>query len=184
LEKLEAGISVKIGDKDINQLYKEKLNEKLDLKETMSKTLSKPTPKIKAPKQVKVITEKGKKASAHLSKYRQDVKEALELKKNLENRNLISYSDADDDDDDDDEVPKALDVIQTTEPIVPKMPEPMPMPIFEPQIKIEEPKFDLTPIYGEIESLKKKNKDLEDKFMLRNSFMDISNMRRHMSIKF
>jgi ACT domain-containing protein len=186
LEKLEAGLTAKIGDKDINKLYNDKLNEKIDLKETVSKTLSKPTPKIKVEKIPKEITDKGKKGSERLSKYRAQVKEALELKKNLENKNMITYSDDEDDEDDEEnEIQRLPEIKPQAEPqsIAIKTPEVAPMPIFEPKIKVE-PTIDLTPIYGEIESLKKKNKDLEDRFLLRNHMLDISNMRRNMSIKF
>jgi len=176
LEKLEAGLCVKIGDKTINELYNEKLNNSIDLKETMSKTLSKPQPKPKVQKPVKELTEKGRKASERLSKYRTQVKEALELKKTLESRNLISYSD-----DEDEEDPEEPEV----KPIQPVQPASIiPEPVIQPKPIIQQPQIDLGPIYNEIETLKKKNKEIEDRFMYRNAVMDISNMRRNMSIKF
>ena len=174
LEKLEAGISVKIGDKTINQLYNEKLTNSIDLSETMSKTLAKPQGKIKVEKPVKELTEKGKKASERLSKYRAQVKEALELKKNLENRSLFSYSD-DEEEEDEPEI-KPLETHKVDTPIIPSIPIQAPISV--------QPQIDLTPIYGEIDNLKKKNKELEDRFTYRNTMIDIGNMRRNMSIKF
>jgi len=151
LSKLEAGISVKIGNQDINKLYNDKLNEKMDLKETVSKVLKKPAPpKVK---KVKEISEKGKSGIIKLSKYREQVKEALELKKNIDNKNLLNYSS--DEDEEEEEI----------------------QPIIQPSI-------DLKPIYGEIEALKKKNQYLEERYLIRNTIQDISNMRRNMSIKF
>ena len=164
LEKLEAGISTKIGGKDINQLYNEKLNQTIDLNETVSKVLAKqPKPgRQKKEKPVKELTEKGKRASATLSKYRQQVKEALELKKSLENKQTLVYSEDEDEEE---------------EPIVPRMPEPAPMPV-------KQPALDLTPLYNEITAIKQKNKELEDRFAYRSTLIDVSNMRRNMSIKF
>ena len=165
LEKLEAGISTKIGGKDINQLYNEKLNQTIDLNETVSKVLAKqPKPgRQKKEKPVKELTEKGKRASATLSKYRQQVKEALELKKSLENKQTLVYSEDEDEEE---------------EPIVPRMPEPAPMPVKQ------QPALDLTPLYNEITAIKQKNKELEDRFAYRSTLIDVSNMRRNMSIKF
>lgn len=189
LEKLEAGINVKIGDKTINQLYNEKLNETINLKETVRKTV-KSQPKIKVEKPVKELTEKGKKASERLSKYREQVKEALQLKKNLENKNLLSYSDDEEEEEETESEVKPLETHKVDTPIVPSKPIPTPIistqPIQTPIVPSlqTQPQIDLTPIYGEIDNLKKKNKELEDKFMYRNSLFDISNMRRNMSIKF
>lgn len=164
LEKLEAGINVKIGDKDINQLYNEKLNQSIDLNETVSKALAKqPKPgRQKKEKPVKELTEKGKRASATLSKYRQQVKEALELKKSLEGKQTLVYSEDEDEDD---------------EPVVPRMPVPSQPPV-------QQPAIDLTPLYNEITAIKQKNKELEDRFAYRSTLIDVSNMRRNMSIKF
>lgn len=164
LEKLEAGINVKIGDKDINQLYNEKLNQSIDLNETVSKALAKqPKPgRQKKEKPVKELTEKGKRASATLSKYRQQVKEALELKKSLEGKQTLVYSEDEDEDD---------------EPVVPRMPVPSQPPV-------QQPAIDLTPLYNEITAIKQKNKELEDRFAYRSTLLDVSNMRRNMSIRF
>ena len=152
LSKLEAGITVKIGNQDINKLYNDKLNEKMDLKETVSKVLKKPAPR--APKVMKAISEKGKSGIIKLSKYREEVKAALEIKKNIDNKNLLNYS-TDEDEEEEEEI----------------------KPIIQPSI-------DLMPIYGEIEALKKKNQYLEERYLIRNTIQDISNMRRNMSIKF
>lgn len=164
LEKLEAGINVKIGDKDINQLYNEKLNQSIDLNETVSKALAKqPKPgRQKKEKPVKELTEKGKRASATLSKYRQQVKEALELKKSLEGKQTLVYSEDEEEDD---------------EPVVPRMPVPSQPPV-------QQPAIDLTPLYNEITAIKQKNKELEDRFAYRSTLLDVSNMRRNMSIRF
>ena len=177
LEKLEAGIPVKIGDKTINQIYNEKLTKNIDLTETVSKTVSKPQVKVKIEKPKKELTDKGKKASERLSKYREQVKEALELKKNLELKKSFSYSDDEDEDDEDDDKPTLEPIKEEEEQIIPTMPiqssSPPPLPT-----------IDLSPIYNEIESLKIQNKKLEERFTYRNAVMDISNMRRNMSIKF
>jgi hypothetical protein len=167
LEKLEAGIKVKIGDKDINEVYNDKLNQTIDLNETVSKALAKqPKPgRQKKEKPVKELTEKGKRASATLSKYRQQVKEALELKKSLENKQTLVYSEDEDEEEEEQQV-------------VSRKPEPAPKPVQQ------QPVLDLTPLYNEITAIKQKNKELEDRFAYRSTLMDVSNMRRNMSVKF
>lgn len=167
LEKLEAGIAVKIGDKNINDLYNEKLTQQVDLMETVSQSITKAKKeqKPKKEKPVKVISEKGKQGTNNLSKYRQQVKEALELKKSIENKNTLIYSDDDEEEEDD-------------EPIVPRMPVPAPMP------QVQQPQVDLGPIFNELENIKKKNKELEDRFAYRSTLLDLNGMRRSMSIKF
>jgi hypothetical protein len=166
LEKLEAGLAVKIGDKNINDLYNEKLHQQVDLTETISQSIikAKKEPKPKKEKPVKEVSVKGKQGTNNLSKYRQQVKEALELKKSIENKNTLIYSDDDDADDEDDE------------PIVPRTPAPPSLPV--------QPQVDLAPIFSELENIKKKNKELEDRFTYRSSILDLSNLRRNMSIKF
>lgn len=165
LEKLEAGLAVKIGGKNINDLYNEKLHQQVDLTETVSQSIikAKKEPKPKKEKPAKVVSEKGKQGANNLSKYRQQVKEALELKKTIENKNTLIYSEDEEDDEDE-------------EPIVPRMPVAAPMPA--------QPQVDLAPIFSELESIKKKNKELEERFTYRSSILDLSNLRRNMSVKF
>ena len=160
LSKLEAGLKTQIGGKNINQLYNEKLGQDMDLKETVSKSIAKVKKEPKK-KVVKPITERGEKCKRILSKYREEVKLALELKKNIDDKNLLAYSDEENDEDEEIEP-------QTPVQIIPK----------------PEPKTDLSKIYGEIEDLKKKNQYLEDRYLIRNTILDISTMRRNMSIKF
>ena len=160
LNKLEAGLKTQISGKDINKLYNEKLAQNMDLKETVNKSLAKVKKEPKK-KVVKPITERGEKCKKVLSKYREEVKVAMQLKKNIDDKNLLSYSDEEDDEIEDIEP-------QIPPPIIPK----------------PEPKTDLSKIYGEIEDLKKKNQYLEDRYLIRNTIQDISTMRRNMSIKF
>jgi hypothetical protein len=166
LEKLEAGLAVKIGDKNINDLYNEKLHQQVDLTETISQSIIKAKKNPKPKKPVKEVSVKGKQGTTNLSKYRQQVKEALELKKSIDNKNVLSYSDDDDEADD-----------QYDDPIAPRMSIPTPLPVQQPQI-------DLAPIFNELESIRKKNKELEDRFTYRSSILDLSNLRRNMSVKF
>lgn len=162
LNKLEAGINAKLDGKNINDLYKEKLSQKLDIDEPISSTISK-APKVKKVKPVKEISEKGKKASANLSKYRQQVREALELKKSVENK--LIYDDDEDDEEEDD-----------LEPIVAQVPPPPPQ-IIQQQVNLDG-------VYNEIDALKKQNKVLEDRLLFRRDVLGISDMRRNMMIKF
>lgn len=104
----------------------------------------------------------GKAGAKALSKYRQQVREALELKKKVDTTIEIE-SESDDD-----------EIIQ--QPSVPA-PEPIPTPIKQPEI-------DITTIYEEINNLKKQNKELENKFTYKTGIMDVNNLRRNMTIKF
>ena len=167
LERMEAGLKTTIGDKDINQLYKEKLNQEIDVDEPLSKTLTKPKGRVKKEKPVKELTEKGKRASESLSKYRQQVKEALEFKKAMENKNKIIYSEDEDEDEDEDEAKPLPTIVAKPTPVIQ-----------------QQPQVDLSPLYSELESLKKKNKELEDKFIYKSNIMDLTTQRRNIMIKF
>ena len=161
LNKLEAGINSKLGDKSINELYKEKLSLKLDVDEPIGATISK-APKVKKEKPVKEVSEKGKRASANLSKYRQQVREALDLKKSLEKKSSLIYDDdADDEDDEDDDTP-----------------------IVAPVVAPIQPQVNLDGVYSEIDALKKQNKTLEERLLFRRDVLGISDLRRNMMIKF
>lgn len=163
LDKLEANVNLKIGDKSINKLYKEKLKDKLDLDESITTVIkNNPAPKKKKEKPVKEISEKGKKASERLSKYRQQVREALELKKSIESKNSLIYDDDEDDDEDEQSV-----VAQSAPIIAPSTPS-----------------VDLDKVYNEIDALKKQNKTLEERLLFRRDVLGISDMRRQMLIKF
>jgi hypothetical protein len=181
IAKLESNVLIKKGKSDINEIYNDELKKVVDLNETVSVSINKPVPKVKIEKPIKEVSNKGKKASGNLSKYREQVKEALELKKKLDNQKQLSYDDDDDDDDDEEiefkEIKPTLQVIE---------------PVPEPQISI--PKqvdrvqpiqlFNLENIHKDIQDLKLKNKEIEDRYLYRKSCIDISNMRRNMSIKF
>jgi len=161
LNKLEAGINSKLGDKSINELYKEKLSLKLDVDEPITATISK-NPKVKKEKPVKEVSEKGKRASANLSKYRQQVREALDLKKSLEKKSALSYDDDDDDDDEEDE----------------------PNPVVAPIVAPVQPQVNLDGVYNEIDALKKQNKALEERLIFRRDVLGISDLRRQMTLRF
>jgi hypothetical protein len=161
LNKLEAGINSKLGDKSINELYKEKLSLKLDVDEPIGATISK-APKVKKEKPVKEVSEKGKRASANLSKYRQQVREALDLKKSLEKKSALSYDDDDDDDDEEDE----------------------PNPVVAPIVAPVQPQVNLDGVYSEIDALKKQNKTLEERLIFRRDVLGISDLRRQMTLRF
>lgn len=171
LEKLEAGINVEIGDKNINELYNEKLKDTLNLNEGVTKMTKRVKPP-KEPKKKAAPTEAGLKRAAGLSKYRAQVKEALELKKAIENKHLVSYSDEEDEEEEEEEEEKPTKPAkQIVKPVV--KPPPPPTPV-----------VDLKPIYDELENMKKKNAELEERFVFKNSMFDINSMRRNMSIKF
>ena len=161
LNKLEAGINAKLNGKNINELYKEKLSSKLDVDEPLGATIKK-APKVKKEKPVKEVSEKGKRASANLSKYRQQVREALELKKSIENKSSLIYDDEEDDDEEDEPAPIVA--------------PPAPVPV--------QPQVNLDGVYNEIDALKKQNKVLEERLLFRRDVLGISDMRRQMMIKF
>lgn len=161
LNKLEAGINSKLGDKSINELYKEKLSLKLDVDEPIGATISK-APKVKKEKPVKEVSEKGKRASANLSKYRQQVREALDLKKSLEKKSALSYDDDDDDDEEDDDH----------------------TPVVAPIVAPVQPQVNLDGVYSEIDALKKQNKTLEERLIFRRDVLGISDLRRQMTLRF
>lgn len=169
LDRMEAGLETKIGDKDINQLYKEKLSQKLDIDEGLSLTLKKiPKPrKVKTPPPPKVLTKKGKAGSENLSKYRQQVREALEVKKKVESKNTLIYDDESESEVDEDVV----------EPAIPEIAAPT---VQQPQVIMP----DMTKVYSEIDSLKKQNKALEERLLFRRDVLGVNDMRRNMLIKF
>lgn len=188
LDRLEAGIQTKIGDKDINQLYKEKLSKKLDVDESVNMTvrsIKKERP-AKAPK--KEPSDKGIRASLNLSKYRQQVREALDLKKKIESKTTLIYED--DEEDEVEEERKIEDPIMEDQPKI----EPILKIDDKPQNQyivtthkkeqplIIEPNFNH--LFSEIETLKNKNKELENRLMFRNDIYGINNMRNNMLIKF
>jgi hypothetical protein len=164
--KLKAAeTKVDIGNsKDLHDLYNEKLKSEINLNENVKKMAS------RVKKEPKELTEAQKKRVAGLSKYRAQVKEALELKKSLDNKHLVSYEESEESEEE--VIPEPVKqvekrVIKTT-PVLPPLPPPV----------------DLKPIYAELESMKKKNAELEERFTFRNSMLDFNNMRRNMSIKF
>lgn len=166
LDKLEGGINV--GGADINQLYRQQLSETLNVDEPITTTI-KGVPKPARPPKPKPIkkepSERGKKASANLSKYRQQVREALELKKKIDNKNTLIYEDSDaDDEDEDEEEVKAV---------------PAPV-ITQPQVIMP----DMSKVYNDIDALKKQNKALEERLLFRRDVLGISDMRKNMLLKF
>lgn len=161
LERLEAGLVAKINGKDINLLYKEKLANTLDIDEPFSSTLKQPHGRPPKPaKEPKVMSAKGKASSERLSKYREQVKEALALKKKTDEKLIY---DADEDDDSDFE----YDTPKPTQPII-----------------APPPPVNLDVIYSQIDELKKQNKELENKFIHKNDLMNVGNMRRNIMLKF
>lgn len=173
LDKLEGGLKIKLGDKEINDLYRQKLSESLNVDEPITTTIKGvKKPSTKPPKVKKEPSERGKKASEYLSKYRQQVREALELKKKIENKNTLIYedeSDADEEDEEDDKIPDHIPQ-QPTQPIA-QAPAPVVMP-------------DMSKVYSEIDTLKKQNKALEERLLFRRDVLGISDMRKNMLIKF
>ena len=174
LKKSETKVDIG-NSKDIHTLYNEKLQTEINLDENVKKMAS----RIK--KEPKELTEAQKKRVAGLSKYRAQVKEALELKKALDNKKLLSYEESDEDEEDEEieKIEKKVE-FEKVEPVrqAPKRVT-QTIPVLPPL-----PTIDLKPIYAELENMKKKNAELEEKFTFRNSMLDFNNMRRHMSIKF
>jgi hypothetical protein len=168
LNNLEGGIN--IAGYDVNKLYKEKLSNTLNIDEPLSTTLKgvKKPPKPKVPKEKKEPSNRGKKASENLSKYRQQVREALELKKKIENKNTLIY-----DDDDEESEEEEEEVKEEPKPII-QAPPPQPQVIMP----------DMSKVYNEIDALKKQNKALEERLLFRRDVLGISDMRRNMLIKF
>jgi hypothetical protein len=185
IAELQSNILIKKGKSDINEIYNDELKKVVDLNETVSVSINKPVPKPPpVVKPIKEISNKGKKASGNLSKYREQVKEALELKKKLDSQKQLSY-DEDEDDDDDEEIefkaiPPIIEPVPVPQISIPKqIDRVLLMPVSEPKQL-----FDLETIHKELQDMKLKNKEIEDRFLYRKSCIDISNMRRNMSIKF
>jgi len=166
----KAETKVDIGNsKDLHALYNEKLQTEINLDENVKKMAS------RVKKEPKELTEAQKKRVAGLSKYRDQVKEALELKKALDNKHLLSYEESEESEEDE----KPEPVKQVEKRVIQPLRVLPPMPPPRPQVEI-----DLKPIYAELESMKKKNAELEEKFTFRDSMLNFNNMRRNMSIKF
>jgi len=104
----------------------------------------------------------GEAGSKALSKYRQQVRDALELKNKLDTTIEMEDSDSDE------ETP----------------PAPIPAPVIQTQPPPQAPAYDMTNILSEIENLKKHNKDLENKLTYKAYIADATNLRRNMFIKF
>jgi hypothetical protein len=170
LGRLEAGLKTQLPNgKDINDVYQEKLNNVIDTTEPITYTkqriqkenpLGRPKSEPK-PKPKKTLSKKGETALNNLSKYRQQVKEALALKKDLETK--LTYDDDDDDEYDDESV--------VPDPVVPEPVAQQPMP-------------DLNSIYNQIDELKKQNQELERRFIQKNDLLNVGNLRRNMMLKF
>lgn len=167
LNNLEGGIN--IAGYDVNKLYKEKLSGTLNIDEPLSTTLKgvKKPPKPKEPKEKKEPSNRGKKAAENLSKYRQQVREALEIKKKIENKKMLIY------DDDEEESDNEEEEEEEPKPII-QAPPPQPQVIMP----------DMSKVYNEIDALKKQNKALEERLLFRRDVLGISDMRRNMLIKF
>lgn len=131
---------------DIHKLYQKDLDEK-------GLTSNKKEPKTKEKKEAK---------TNGLSKYRQQVREALDFKNKYEKEIQLELESESDDD----------AVVQQ-----PRAPTPPPAPA-------PEPAFDVGGLMNELETLKKQNKELQNKFQYRNTILDATNMRRNMVIKF
>ncbi len=172
LDKLEGGLKIKLGATEINDLYRQKLSESLDVDEPISTTIKGvKKPSTKPVKEKKEPSEKGKRASQYLSKYRQQVREALELKKKIENKNTLIYDDESDPDEEDEEDDKIPDPIPQ---------EPTPPVVQAPQVVMP----DMSKVYNDIDILKKQNKQLEERLLFRRDVLGISDMRKNMLIKF
>lgn len=166
----KAETKVDIGNsKDLHVLYNEKLQTEINLDENVKKMAS------RVKKEPKELTEAQKKRVAGLSKYREQVKEALELKKAIDNKSKLLYEESEESEEEEKVEPVKQVEKRVTQPLRVLPPTLPPQP---------QPTIDLKPIYAELESMKKKNAELEERFTFRNSMLDFNNMRRNMSIKF
>jgi hypothetical protein len=162
LNKLEGGIKIKLNGTEINDAYNEKLSKSLDIDEPISTTLKGVKKIPKASKEKKPVSERGKKATEYLSKYREQVREALELKKKIENKNTLIYEDSEDSEEE-----------EEADPIV-----------VPPVVQPPAPQFDINKVYNDINDLKKQNKELQDRLLFRRDVTGISDLRRNMILKF
>ena len=155
VETLEKQLSMP--ESEINQKYQEELD-----KQGLTQKAE------KKPKQPR-----GAKGKENLSKYRQQVKEALELKKKLETKKDIIELEPDSESDSEVEVvstkPKSNVSMNVASVPAPQQPTPT---------------FDVSSIMNEINNLKKQNQDLENRFTYRSNVSYANDLRRNMLIKF